>query len=99
MKFCYKKFSHEGEKMLAISDVSVLGKTFEEGELQLTVDESFYRGSECGEKEAIDMVKGSTIVNAVGKDIIALLLKEQLIDKSSVLKIKGVPHAQIVELK
>ena len=99
MKFRYKRYNERGEKMLAISDASLVGKSFEEGELSLDVSKEFYSGNECDEPEALSMLKGSSIVNAVGREIIGLMLKEKIISKDNILTIKGVPHVQIVEIR
>lgn len=85
--------------MLAIADSSVVGKEFEEGGLHIFVSEDFYREKECSPAEAKKLLKSATIVNAVGKDIVSLLEKENLVDAQNVLTIKGVPHAQVVTMR
>jgi uncharacterized protein len=97
MTFCYKKHTNS-ETLLAISDKSLVGKTFEEGELKIRITKEFYHEHECTGKEALKLIKESDIVNAVGKDVIDILLKEKLIEKSKILKIKGIPHAQIIKI-
>lgn len=98
MKFSYKVFSHGNDTLLAIADESILGKTFTENELTITVSD-FYRDKTCDRTEALKLIREATIVNAVGRDIVELLVKENLADRNSVLKIGGVPHVQIVSLK
>lgn len=88
----------ESDKILAIADSSAVGKLFEEDDLQLHVSEEFYGGGKCGKKEALKLIKGATIINAVGRDIIAMLVEEGLIEQNMVLHIKGVPHAQFILL-
>ncbi len=97
-KFYCRIYEQDSDRLLAVSDSSIIGKTFEDGELRIDVSD-FYRGKECSESEAIRLVKSATIVNAVGKGIVALMLKEKIITRGSVLKIKGVPHAQVVALR
>ncbi len=84
--------------LLAIADFSLLGRSFEEGEVQLSVSPEFYHEKTCGAKSAKKLVKSATIVNAVGKDIVALLIGEGLVDKAGILNVEGVPHAQIITM-
>ena len=98
-EFAYKIFGHEHDVILAISDLSLVGKSFEEGDLQIDVSEDFYCDKECSRDEALELIKNATIINAVGKRIITLMLKENIIDKKTVLTIDGVPHAQVVKIK
>jgi len=95
--FSYNLFRQGGERLLAVCDESVLGKTFTGGDIEITVSD-FYRGKKCGEKEILRIAKQSTIINAVGNKITGLLIKNRLVDESSVLNIGGVPHAQVVSV-
>lgn len=99
MKFSYKLYRQGTDVLLAISDSAIVGKTFEEGDIAITVTEDFYADKGCDDDTAVDLVKSSTIVNAVGEDIVSLLLREKFIDKSHVLVISGVPHAQIIAVQ
>ena len=99
MDFCYKIFNQDGDRLLAIADSSIIGKTFEEGNLQIMISKDFYSDKRCNEENVIDIMKGATIINAVGKDIIGIMVKENIVDNSMILIIDGVPHAQIVYMK
>jgi len=48
--------------------------------------------------EAIDLMKQSTIVNMVGQNIVEKAIERGLVHPEAVLKISGVPHAQIVKM-
>ncbi len=99
MKFDYKLYIMQGEKMLAISDSSIIGKTFRGDEIEINISKDFYSEKKCSEKEALSLIRKSTIVNAIGKEIVSLLVKENLVDGDNVLYIEGIPHAQIVVIK
>jgi hypothetical protein len=85
--------------MLAISDASILGKRFEERDMQLEVTEDFYSGSTCNKADALKLIRSATIINAVGDNIIGFMVEKKLIEKDRVLKIGGVPHAQIISVE
>jgi len=64
----------------------------------LYVSEEFYKGSLVSLEEAIDIVQQSTIVNMVGRSIVESAVERGLVHPEAVLKIDGVPHAQIVKV-
>lgn len=86
--------------VVAICDSELLGKKFEENNLQLEVKENFYKGKEgdrVSEKEAekiIDnMVKEDATFNIVGEKSIALALKKGIITDDGIKTIQGIPCA------
>ena|SRR3989344_2346627 len=96
--FSYNILEQGDDVLLAICDYKILDKTFETGELIITVSD-FYKGKKCEEKEALKLLNKATIINAVGNDIVKLLVDKNLAEKSNVLKIGSVLHAQVVSLK
>ncbi|MBW2997363.1 DUF424 family protein [Candidatus Woesearchaeota archaeon] len=83
-------------KMIAICDSDILGKTFEEGELQLDLSSRFYQGEEKTAEEAESVLKDSYVVNAVGKESVGLLVKKNLVKKENIGIVSGIPYAQCV---
>ena len=96
--FSYKIFQQQDEVLLAICDKEILDKDFSEGEMSINVSNDFYSDKECEKNEAVELIKNSTIINAVGNQIIDLLLNENIINKSNVIRIGDVKHAQVVSL-
>jgi hypothetical protein len=96
--FSYKVFDQAGAVLLAIADVSIMGKTLAEGDIQFLVSKDFYSDKTCDEKAMKTLIKSATIINAVGKEIVSLLLDEKLVDKNTILYINGVPHVQIISI-
>jgi hypothetical protein len=93
-----KKYSTQGEILLAGCDCEILGKTFCEGELQLVVSESFYGGEKVSKKDFIELIQNATIVNLVGTEVIKIAMDLGLIGPEGIIKIDGVPHAQIAKI-
>ena len=96
MQFLYKMHVAGKEKLLAICDKNILGKTFEEKDLNITVSEEFYSGKGCDEKAAVKLMEDATIINAVGREIIGLMIRKSIVSEDNVLYISSVPHAQAV---
>ncbi len=99
MTFSYRVFDVGNERMVAVCDRALLGKEFSGDGLSIEVSEEFYSGSEGQWEEILPLVRESAIVNAVGEDIINLLVENGLVDRKYILNIGGVPHAQIISIE
>ena len=84
--------------LLATCDVELLGKILREGKIVFKVGEEFYKGPKMPVEEALELMKESTIVNMVGHNIVKKAIENGLVHPEAVLKIGGVPHAQIVKI-
>jgi hypothetical protein len=83
--------------LLAICDCELLGRTLREGKIVFHVRDEFYNGRKASVEEAIGMINNSTIVNLVGKCCVEKAIAEGYVHPEAVLKIEGIPHAQIVK--
>lgn len=84
--------------LLAICDCEVLGRTLREGKIVFHVKDEFYNGGKVSVEEAVGMIENSTIVNLVGKNCVEKAIAKGYVHPEAVLRIEGVPHAQIVKL-
>ena len=84
--------------LLATCDAELLGKILREGKIVFEIHEQFYKGPKMTVEEVIDLMKQSTIVNIVGHKIVKKAIEKGLVHPDAVLKISGVPHAQIVKM-
>jgi len=84
--------------LLAVCDADILGKTLCEGKIVFHVKEDFYKGAKVNVDEAICMIESSTIVNMVGRNVVQKAIEKGFVHPEAVLRINGVPHAQIVKL-
>ncbi len=96
--FSYRVYEQGSDKLLAVCDADILGKSFSSGELQIEAGD-FYKGDKCDAKKAVELAKKSTIINATGNEIVRLLIKNRLADRGSALEIGGVLHAQVVAIE
>lgn len=83
--------------VLAVCDCDLLGKTLREGKIVFKVKDEFYNGRKATVDEAVGLIGNSTIVNLVGKNCVGLAIKEGYVHPEAVIKIDGVPHAQIMK--
>ena len=87
-----------GNVLLAVCDCELLGRTLQEGKIVFHVKNEFYNGRKATVEEAMGMIDNSTIVNLVGKCCVEKAIANGYVHPEAVLKIDGVPHAQIVKL-
>lgn len=86
----------DGRKIVAICDNSLIGKRFEEKNLQLDLSSSFYKGEEISEEGISELIRGSCVINIVGEKSVGLMIKLGIVDKKNIIKIKNIPHAQAI---
>lgn len=86
--------------VVAICDSSILGKRFEQGNFQLDIKESFYKGEEVSEEKAIEILKSMSkedaTFNIAGENAVNAAIKAGVISKESVGKIQGIPFALVL---
>jgi len=84
-------------KTIAVCDVELLGKKFEEGNMQLYVNEEFYGGEKKTEDEIVKILRREkyedSIFNLVGEKSINAGIKAGIIERECIIKIEGIPHA------
>ena len=83
--------------LLAICDCELLGRTLREGKIVFHVKDEFYNGRKASIEEAMGMIDNSTIVNMVGKNCVEKAIAKGYVHPEAVLKIEGIPHAQIIK--
>ena len=95
----YVKFHTRGDRtVVAISDEDLIGKTLEDKNACIIVTERFYKGEKKSEKEVAVILQEASNINLIGKKSIEFAIKQGVLDKKSIKKIKGTPHAQIYEV-
>ena len=85
---------------VAVCDSSILGKRFEQGNFQLDLKESFYKGEEVSEEKAIEIMKTMSAedatFNIAGQESVDAALKAGVISQESIRKIQGIPFAMVL---
>ena len=95
---CIGIYRQGNDLLIGACDENLLGKQYKEGKFHLKVDENFY-GKEKIPKDALKKyLRDATIANLVGETCIQIAINMGLIDPSCVIRIKGIPHAQMVRM-
>ena len=92
---------HESyRKIVALSDSDLMGMKFEQGDMQIEIRPSFFKGEEKTKEEVIsilnDMEKEDAIFNIVGEKSVEAALEAGVIKKESIIEIDGVPIALVL---
>jgi len=82
--------------LVAVCDADVLGETFENGEVSLTVEEDFYAGESAGRERVVESLANCATANLVGTDVVGLAIEEGFVEEDNVLELEGTRHAQLL---
>ena len=88
----------QGESMVSICDRECLGKVYREGKLTLKVTSKFYGNQLVTLEKALNELKKATIANLVGEKIVTECIRNGLVHEKAVIRINGIPHAQIISM-
>ncbi len=97
-KVYVKTIVHGRDRVVAVCDEELLGKTLEGGRVPFKVSEGFYKGILGDVDEAIEAMKQATICNLVGKKIVEAAIEKKMVHERAVIYFGEIPHAQIVKL-
>jgi len=88
--------------LVSAADADVVGETFENGEVSLTVEEDFYAGEDAEEdpddERVLQSLTRCTTANLVGERTVSLAVEHGFVDEENVLDLEGTVHAQLMWL-
>lgn len=93
-----KIYEQGDDLVIGACDEHLLGKKFVDRKLQIDVSENFYGGQRISEKTLAKYLLDATIANLVGEEAVNCAIKLGLVNPDCILKIRGVPHAQMIRM-
>jgi len=87
--------------LVSVCDDDCVGETYENGEVSLTVSESFYAGEDAVKADieaVVDALERATTANIVGERSVAAAVRAGLVEEENVLDLDGTRHAQLLRL-
>ncbi len=93
-----KIYKQGNNLLIGACDEKLIGKKFEEGKFHLDVSKNFYDGRRINTETLKKYLRDATIANLVGDETIKCAIDLGIIDPECVIRIKGVPHAQMVRM-
>jgi hypothetical protein len=93
-----KIYKQGNDILIGACDEKLIGKKFTDGKLQIDVSKEFYDGERINADTLKRYLEDATIANLVGEIAVKCAVELGLIDPECVIKIKGIPHAQMVRM-
>ena len=88
--------------LVSVADDDVVGETFAESEVSLTVTEEFYGGADADDADAdavVESLARATVANIVGEEAVRVAVNAGIVDENRVLHIDGTQHAQLLQMR
>ncbi len=98
MSFSIKLTDYQKNAMLNICDADLLGKKITEKELEVHISQSYYGEKIVEKEEAKTLLKNSSIINMVGKEIISLSTSLGIGSEDGIKEIDGVPFLIVYKM-
>jgi hypothetical protein len=86
------------ELVLAAADKDLLDQVLREEGIKLEVCREFYEGEDANEEVLVNRLAICSVANLVGEEVIAVAIREGYVNEECVLRIAGVPHAQLAKM-
>ena len=93
--YALRKIKYQETQMINICDLNLIGKEINQGDFNISISKDYFYSEEITKEDAIKVLKSSSIINLVGKDIVDLALSLNLAKKNSVKTIENVPFLMI----
>ena len=93
--YALRKIKYQETQMINICDLNLIGKEINQGDFNISISKDYFYSEEITEEDAIKVLKSSSIINLVGKDIVDLALSLNLAKKNSVKTIENVSFLMI----
>jgi len=84
--------------LVAVCDDDVLGETFEDDGVSLTVTEEFYGGESVDEEAVVESLARASVANIVGTEAVDLAIREGFADEANVRDVASTRHAQYLRM-
>ena len=92
---CMRIHVDQGHRLLAACDRDILGNEYKQDELHLKVNEKFYCDESVDKETFLRFLKTVDMANLVGELVVSAAVEAGYIDEEYVLRIDGIPHAQL----
>ena len=93
-----KIYKQGNDILIGACDEKLIGKKFVDGKFQIEVTREFYGGERITAEVLKKYLENATIANLVGEQTVQCAIKLGLVDPDCILRIKGIPHAQVVRM-
>ncbi len=90
--------SAENREVIGLCDRELIGKTFTEGEISISVSEAFFGNQQVTEEEVVRILMDADNVTIFGERCFALAVFHGLLEPGSCRLIEGIPYSTIIRI-
>ncbi|MDG6997420.1 MAG: DUF424 family protein [Nitrososphaerota archaeon] len=94
-QFIARRIKYQNVVLVNICDEELLGTTVSGGNIDMSISRDYFGGEKVSEEQAIELVRGSSIVNLAGSRIVDCVLDEELANERAVKKVGQVSFLMI----
>ena len=94
-KYALRRIKYQGTYMINICDLNLVDKVINKGDFAINISKEYFHDEEIDEEEATSLLKSSSMLNLVGKNVVALAIRLKLAKENSVKVIEGVPFLMV----
>jgi len=94
-KYALRRIKYQGTHMINICDLDLVGKVINKGDFAINISKEYFQDEEINEEEAASLLTSSSMLNLVGKNVVALALGLKLAKENSVKVIEDVPFLMV----
>jgi len=98
IRIIHKIHGAESNRILAVADKELCGKTLKSEKIEFVVSDSFYNGKEITETELKKILHEFENINLVGNKAVGIAIEEKLVSQENIVIIQGVKHVQIFKI-
>jgi hypothetical protein len=94
-QFIARRIKWQEAILVNICDEELLGTTVKSGEIEMPISKDYFGGEKVNESQAIELVKGSSIVNLAGSRIVRKIVQANLASPHAVKSVGDVSFLMI----
>lgn len=83
-------------RLVSVCDAELIGETFENGDISLTVNADFYEGEVAEEEEIVQSLAKCSVANLVGSETVEIAIEHGFVEEENVLEVGETRHAQLM---
>ena len=99
MHFSYKVHRTGSDTLLAVTDSDIVGKSFSDKSREIMINPDFYEEKKGDAGTVAKLAKEATIINAIGKKAVDLLIDKGVVKSEETTEVCGLPHAQVFVIR
>jgi len=82
--------------IVVVTDKMIMGNVYSEGKVRLDFTKDFYQGKEESAEKIKELMREARHLHLSGKQAVNLGIELNLVDKNKILRVKCIPHAEVV---